>query len=305
MLKINFSLLLISTFFLNAISQESRYPVKPGSVWRINYEFCCGWDGDNTISHSNGDEEYKYFVDGDTLISNKNYYKLYKNGILFLDNPFKIEHKYMGAIRDSANRFYFVEKENSVETLLYNFDAKAGEPMQPDGIPVFEIDTLENGRRTYLFDIITVHCGSANTIIEGIGWLGGLLEGNSCSGHPGVRGSYLVCYTEDEEIIYLTEQMRGDQPVECNLTISSVSKPSVETAFSDILLKDKELKITLRFYPAEKACIEIFTITGVKVLNTALYNKENLLDLNQVANGVYMVRLRYKNYLQVAELIVN
>ncbi|HET6559452.1 MAG TPA: hypothetical protein VFG54_19165, partial [Prolixibacteraceae bacterium] len=166
------------------VGAQSRFPIKSTSVWRINYEFPrYEW-----TTHANGDEEYKYFIGGDTIVSGITYFKLMKTGVLFLDTPFKIENKYIGAIRDHENKFYFVEDKSSSETLLYDFDAPVGGSIADrDGElrQISEIEVLDNGRKKYLFDFITVHCGSANTVIEGIGWLGGLIEGNSCSGHPG------------------------------------------------------------------------------------------------------------------------
>ena len=72
--------------------ETSRFPVTPTSVWRINYEYFC--DGEE-FTHQSGDQEYKYFVNGDTLIRGKNYFRLYKTGILYLDNPVEIRNKYI------------------------------------------------------------------------------------------------------------------------------------------------------------------------------------------------------------------
>ena len=102
------------------LGAQSRFPIKSTSVWRINYEFPrYEWS-----THAIGDEEYTYFIGGDTILSGIHYYKLLKSGILFLETPLIIKNKYVGAIRDNENKFYFVEKNSESERLLYDFDAK-------------------------------------------------------------------------------------------------------------------------------------------------------------------------------------
>jgi len=193
-ISIFFILVLFSTQLV--AQQASRFPIQPTSVWRINYEYSCM---DENFVHESGDSEYKYFVKGDTLINSKTYFKLYKSGVLYLESPVEFSNKYMGAIRDSADRFFYVEEKSTSERLLYNFAAAIDDPICPDcdgmDYRVSYIDTLNDGRKVFYIDVITVHCGSANRLIEGIGWLGGLLEGNACYSHPGIRGSYLLCYS--------------------------------------------------------------------------------------------------------------
>lgn len=301
-MKTEFKCVVIFIFFSVSLhaQQESRFPVKSGSVWRINYEYCCGWD---SWAHVEGDEEYKYFIDGDTSIGNKTYFKLHKTGILFLDTPFSIKHKYIGAIRDSANKYFYIDEGQSNEILLYDFDAKIGETMQTDGFPVDDIDTLDSGRKMYIFYIINVHCGSANTIIEGIGWLGGLLEGNSCSMHPGVRGSYLVCYSEDGEIIYQTDHTRGDQPVLCNLDISSVKGNKNDSFLEVLVLPDKQLEIKVPEGITGSYDITIYSITGLLIYQQRACLTEPI-DLNKLNNGVYLVSLNNGKQFFTAKFLI-
>ena len=136
------------------VGAQSRFPIKSTSVWRINYEFPrYEW-----TTHANGDEEYKYFIGGDTLVSGTRYFKLMKSGVLFLDTPFRVENKYVGAIRDRDNKFYFLKKGSSSETLLYDFDAPVGGYIaDQDGAlrQISNIEVLNSGRKKYTFDFIT------------------------------------------------------------------------------------------------------------------------------------------------------
>lgn len=296
-------LLLISLLSGNLILwAQSRFPIKATSVWRINYEYPrYEW-----TTHASGDEEYQYFIDGDTVIAQKSYLKLMKTGILFLETPFIIENKYIGAIRDSENKFYFVEKDSETEIVLYNFDAAVGGAIdgKDDGFyKVSEIETLPDGRKKYLFDFITVHCGSANTVIEGIGWLGGLLEGNSCSGHPGVRGSYLVCYSEDGMPVYESDIAKMYE-LPCDGPLTSVAQ-----------IQKQDLKFslnhsTLRIYSSDHAAkiklVEIYNVLGNKVMERNINSlQEYTTDIGFLENGLYLMKISGNRQIAVFKFIKN
>lgn len=283
---------IFSSFQLKA-QETSRFPITPTSVWRINYEYYCSGE---EFTHQSGDQEYKYFVHGDTLIGGRTYFKIYKNGILYLDNPVEIRNKYMGALRDSANRFYLVRENENTESLLYNFDAKAGESICPDcgGMDyiVGEIDELENGRKRFFIDIMTVHCGSANMLIEGIGWLGGLLEGNSCYAHPGIRGSYLLCYSENGMPEYITDLTpRCAKTLECTDVFTSL-KPIDYSSFKPhfTLVDNKTLEISASGYSADGVFqVGIYSLTG-QLLKDAKTTLPGTLDVSALGQGIFIVK---------------
>lgn len=296
-------LLLISILSGNwVLRAQSRFPIKTSSVWRINYEYPrYEW-----TTHAIGDEEYQYFIGGDTIISGTNYYKLLKTGILFLETPFNIKNKYIGAIRDSENKFYFVEKDSEAERLLYDFDAGVGGYIadKDQGLrQISEIEVLDDGRKKYLFDFITVHCGSANTVIEGIGWLGGLLEGNSCSGHPGVRGSYLVCYSEDGDAIYKSEiaimyDLTCDGPI---TSVSNILKQDLK--FS---LDNSTLKVYSPTNSAKIEWIEIYNILGVKMMQRKINSlHEYVTDIAFLENGLYLMKISCNGQPHIFKFIKN
>ena len=62
--RISLLAILLITLSSSWAQQPSRFPIKPGSVWRINYEYS---SSDYFCSHLTGDEEYKYFIDGDMI----------------------------------------------------------------------------------------------------------------------------------------------------------------------------------------------------------------------------------------------
>jgi hypothetical protein len=306
MFKHFFIFLFILIFSTQLVAQQtSRFPIQPGSVWRINYEYSCM---DVNFVHEPGDEEYKYFINGDTVIGGRNYLKLYKSGILYLDSPFEIKNKYIGAIRDSADRFFFVEDKKASEKLLYNFAAKVGESICSEcgGMEyvVSDIDTLENGRKKFYFDIITVNCGSANSLIEGIGWLGGLLEGNACYSHPGVRGSYLVCYSEDRIPVYQTEISRcGEKNVACNTDITSVNRTLLSKSPEIANLSGGLLEICLFEGVADLYSIEIFTIQGRKIYQQPA-ELPGIVDVRAIGSGSYVIRISNERFVYTTKFVI-
>lgn len=275
---------------------QSRFPIKPNSVWRINYEFSYTPKG----QHSNGDEVYKYFVNGDTVINNKTFFKLYKSGIMYLETPLKIENKYMGAIRDSANQIFYIASTKTDEKKLYDFDLKKGDylPGNPQ-IQVDSVDTLPDGRKRFQFFLITVHCGSANTIVEGIGWLGGLLEGNSCYSHPGIRGSYAVCYSEGDVTKYLSDIAIQNGYTTCS-DVADAIKVIRKKPFN-ITATDSYLNINS---PEKNTTLEIYNLLGNKVVQKTVDGNSRIY-INNYKPGVYILKYSSSKYSGIHKFVKN
>lgn len=296
------ALIFVLIFSGNFISRaQSRFPIKTSSVWRINYEFPrYEW-----TTHASGDEEYKYFIDGDTIISGKKYLKLLKSGVLYLETPLIIRNKYIGALRDSENKFYFVANKSDTETLLYDFDAGVGGYIADKDYGLRQISTIEilpSGRKKYMFDFITVHCGSANTVIEGIGWMGGLLEGNSCSGHPGVRGSYLVCYSEDG-----TAKYESDIALMYELSCTSpiTSAPAIAKQNLKFSLSNSVLKIYSPNNSTPIEFVEIYNVSGNKVMNEKVNSgHEYSADIAFLERGLYLLKVSGNGQTNILKFII-
>lgn len=284
-------------------NSQSRYPIKPSSEWRINYEYCCGMD---STQHFSGDEEYKYFIDSDTSINANTYFKLYKTGILYLDVPAIIEHKYMGAIRDNNNKFYYVADKSNTETMLYDFDLKKGDLLNgtnSGNIQVDSIDTLDDGRKRFLFWIMNVHCGSANTIIEGVGWLGGLLEGNSCSGHPGVRGSYLLCYKEEGETVFYNNMYYNGGDNGCNIN-TAIPKIKYKNNLSVFVTQHKTIRIAVQEKFNSLYHIEIYNLLGRRMIQV-VSDLTDEIDIHSLNPGVYIACLSNNKITFSAKFIIH
>lgn len=302
MKKIVICLVVMMSFILTVSGQtSSRFPILPTSVWRVNYEYNCSG---LAFVHEQGDEEYKYFVDGDTLIDGRTYFRLFKSGIIYLDSPFEYQHKYVGALRDSSNRFFYVEKSKTNEILLYNFEAGSGEVIcqSEAGMNYYVLDVaaLENGRKRYIVDVLTVHCGSTNTLIEGIGWLGGLLEGNACYYHPGIRGSYLLCYSENGVSEYLNTMARCGEKMECNIDLGSSSFSYTKPHSEIMVFPGQFIQVKLPGDIEGKTSVQVYDLSGAKVIEQDL-SPSGLIDGSSLRRGTYLLRLNHVRSIETVK----
>lgn len=206
-----------------ASQSASRFPIDSTSMWKVDH-IRNGVSDENR--HEPGDYICKYFIQNDTVIGLHAYYQLFKTGTSYLDVPFYFENVYVGALRDEDNKFFFVEKDETGEVLLYNFNAEIGEKIQVPYNGTFEqkvvssIDTLPDGRKLIHFNPKEPIMGCGDQyFIEGIGGSGGLLEGPACN-HFWTFDNHLVCYTQNGMLEY------HDQYFEFNCDI--VDKPSTE-----------------------------------------------------------------------------
>jgi hypothetical protein len=195
----------IILFLAVNVYSASRFPINSTSVWRVDH---IRNGVSNEEKHEVGDDISKYFIKGDTVINSKHYFKLFKTGTSYFDEPFYYENVYQGALRDEDNKFYFITKKESTEVLLYNFNAVVDDTIQVPYEGAFEtkvvssIDTLYDGRRMIHFNPKEpiIGCGD-QYFIEGIGGSGGLLEGPACN-HFWTSDNHLVCFVQDNLLIY-------------------------------------------------------------------------------------------------------
>jgi hypothetical protein len=298
--------ILIQLGTLLTLFQQSRFPIQPTSVWRINYEVMSY----GTL-HRTGDEIFSYFVDGDTTINSKTYYKLFKSGEAYYDPIFYYDHAYAGAIRDENNKFYFIEKDHSLEVVLYDFDVITGDTVRASvetGMVVKSIEVLDNGRKKINIiktDFQHGKCLNWNNsfFIEGIGSMGGLLFENPCN-HVGFRENYLVCYTENEQLVYQSSL----SPKQCDIADEAemIKKKVPEILIFPIPAKN-HLTIECNDVAFQLGSVEVYDVLGNKVSNlknmkTSL-NKINL-ELNTLNNGIYFLKLKGTDYSFVKIFVV-
>jgi phosphatidylserine decarboxylase len=197
------AILLCSALFFSIIitaEAKSHYPLQPTSVWRV----------DSVDARWKIVENTRYFFNGDTLIGNVNFFKLYKSGVAQYDKPFYYDNVYVGAVRDENDKIFFIKKKKTVETLLFNFNLNVGDTIKSQigkGKIIISIDTLQNGRRVFYHNRDHYNLGY---FVEGIGSNGGLFSTGSSfiTLHSGQLANYLICYSENNSLVFESEMGR-------------------------------------------------------------------------------------------------
>jgi len=172
-------------------------------VWRVDKQI----DNDSLSDF----EKLDYFVCGDTLIGTNNYLKICKTGFQLtiekngqFTSGFNLS-RYVGAMREAENNFYFIEDDSNTVSLLYNFNLEAGNVIDSrilKGDTVKTIDSvLDNRKILYLSDNVW-----EKYIIQGIGSDKGLFENRN-------EYSTLVCFMKNGSPVY-----HNGSGIECNLT---------------------------------------------------------------------------------------
>lgn len=188
----------------------SRFPIHPAGVWKMQYSGLY-------------EEIYEYYIEGDTLINSQSYYKVYKSGVTYYDTPFYYERIYVGALRDYDNKFFYVKKDEPTEVQLFDFNLEPGDTIESligNGKIINFIDTLPDGRKRMEQRGICVVSCPVIQIIEGIGHAGGIMKDPPDS-HVGFAGHNLLCYFENEELVYHNNFGFTDARCEQNTLIQS------------------------------------------------------------------------------------
>lgn len=295
-MRIYIAIIIFSSFtHLLLAENASRFPINSTSEWRINYEIM-----EDTI-HLDGNEIFRIYVKDDTLINSKTYFKLYKSGYAYYNPIFTFDNVYIGAIRDENNKYYFIEKNNTSENLLYDFDIETGDTifsLVEKGMVVTSIETLDNNRKKINFhktDFQHGECMNLNNtyLIEGIGSMGGLLYESPCN-HVGFREYCLVCYSVDGNVLFNNNLTTRT----CNANVA-VSDLLTQKSDVDLYPIPTTKKLYIEFYnwADSRSEFQIVNLSGITIyagnISSASFKTE--IDLPNLAEGIYFIKIFNKN----------
>lgn len=266
----------------------SRFPIDPQARWRIS-ELMLYFNLNG--SYQQVREKYEYFIDSDTTINSRQYYKLYKTGVAWYDLPFYYERIYAGAIRDEDNKFYLVRKDSDAEVLLIDYDLELGDTIRGEigyGNIINQVEDLVGGRKAISsVPEICGGCCSTITLLEGMGHSGGIMEEPPCF-HIGFYGHYLNCFEIGGELIYRNEM----EVVDCDNFLSS---GDVQENISNVIIYPVPAGdiLTVEFPGMGDDCqvVDIFNITGSLVLARQIKSNKTEIDIQHLAKGMYFVRV--------------
>ena len=241
---------------------------------------------------------YKYFTSGDTVINALTYVKIKKTEYPNLNNV-SVFPTYTGAIRqDTLNKkIYVVLTDSTTEHILYDFSLQVGDTNNSvlhtlgsncfgyNTETVYLIDTIQvNGNDHRVFHFQGSCTGNGVSYIEGIGSDFGLLFPNRMDEIE----SHLSCLNVNSQTYYpystancvLTNAI---DELEVNLAIDIFPNPA-----SDLLtISIPENSLETKGF--------IFDQTGKEVLRINLFGGENQLDIKELENGMYIVKIDHQN----------
>jgi hypothetical protein len=250
---------------------------------------------------------YNYFTDGDTIINNLNYKKLYKEGSGTITygysgfppitwTPF---FELSGFIREDSNKkiYYKSGFNGSTEELLYDFNIALG-----DTIPIPSIHSMFDSAVVVVVDSILV-CATMRKRYKlapvGTGLLHDLYWTEGVGSTHGLipiynwfeSGATHMCYSDGNCTSCPTYSSTTSIENQASTLATIYPNPSAETSI--IQLNNK----------ASSSKIQIMNNLGQIILNKTTNNQEEIIDLAQWSSGLYYVRIEYNQQVEIHTLI--
>jgi len=278
--------------FIITISFGQNY-FNESSIW---HQKKSSWSPTTEIEHN-----FQYYFNGDTLINNITYSKIFKIGTKITINDITTIpvrdtihfNEFINSIREENNKVFHFRHQDTVETLLYDFDLTIGDTVGNNLIvdSIEYIDFANQQRKRFHLKSFTTWV--QGYLIEGIGFERGLFE------YPAIsfEGSQsLICYTQSNSVLLLGENQ------DCNfLVINSV----------DQLKKNLNFKIwpnpSFKVYDFEE--IVNLKITSIDGQICKAYNKVRLnenvieLDIKELPSGIYFLSLQKRDAIKTIKFI--
>lgn len=251
---------------------------------------------------------YNYYMDGDTVINNQTYKKLYKAGTStitynytgFPPIPWSTFSGLFGFIRENNNKnIYYKAAYNGVqEQLLYDFNIALGDTIAIppidfmfDSAVVVAVDSIlicTSMRKRY--KLAPLGTGLLHDLYwtEGVGSTHGLIPRyNSFE-----RGVIDVCYS-DSTCITPCLTIVSTNSIKNQASKLAIISPNPSSTTNTIQLNNG----------ARSTNIQIMNSLGQMVLNKTTDQQEETLDLSQWITGVYYVRLEYNQQVEIHSFI--
>lgn len=292
-------LFIICLWQLNSVEAQTNvyHPFPSDSAtWNVgNLDIWFGWC-----------YKYSYSFTGDTIVNNTSYHKIWKQGQEFLvvhppgspDWYYTCSNQvignfsyYVGAIREdiSQKKIYFLQPNDSTETLLYDFTLNVGDTIKgyfgDYHLVILSLDSTLVGtqyRKTWNIDPSSGWGGTPH-IVEGVGCLYGLLEAPYAFEKSSIA---LECFSVNNQSLYPTYNATEG----CNLLTSIKDKNEIKNMLS-IFPNPSNGKFEIIVNNQKINTIEISDILGNLILKSEINKESALIDLSDKLNGVYLARI--------------
>ncbi len=245
-----------------------------------------------------------YETDADTNMLSNTYAKIYHN--------YGGGATYEGSIRENAfKQVLFVPKDSSSEMLIYDFSLQQGDTLfniwcynfgswVQDTLVVTMADSLLISGNYYDRWMLQETGGSgwALTWIESIGSAGDLLRH---SPYPTVSGSYtLSCFHNNSPLVYTYSEPTGwDGPSTCFL-----GNPNETIQWIHIYPNPVSENIVLENFELDgSTSFDVINIHGQQIVQGVVVN--NLIRVNELDHGIYILRIRSGGSTYLAKFVKN
>lgn len=281
-----------------AYSQLDNFIVNEEGIWSDVVVHCV----------PGGNNYTTYFVkfEGDTIIDNHTYKYIWRT-----NDESLIDWIPYGFIRENEEHQVFLKPPDYYEGLIYDFGVNVGDTVQALNIYLNSNDTLNfvvlqvdsillldrYRKRVSLYEYTNE---KEEVWIEGLGSYFGIL--NSCNDSYGaICGGYdALCYKESGELVY-QNAIYGT----CYYTITVGLNPLKDVDFK-VYPNPANDFVAIDFPFDGERRVEICNFSGKKVLNNLFFEKNILLNLQEVGNGIYFINVfDDENYYLPYKLIVD
>ncbi len=294
------SLGIIFSIFLSfsAFSQLDKYIVNEEGLWST-LEIHCLPTGNNYTT---------YFIklEGDTIIDGFAYKEIWRSDEENLSNWVSY-----GFMRENEDHEVFLRPADYTEGLIYDFGVNPGDSIEALNIylnsnnvlnfVVTDVDSVllldRYRKRVSLYEY---NNQKEEVWVEGLGSYFGIL--NSCNDSYGLAcGGYLaLCYEEDNMLVYQDPEYET-----CYYAVTTGVASSKSLNYRAFPNPAKDF-LNISFPSDGERLIEIWGFFGKKIINNLYFQKNILLNLQEVDNGTYIIKvLDSENYYLPYKLIVD
>lgn len=272
--------LLLGSFLLFSTllhSQEyTPFNLQDG-IWRTNYSQFGG-----TFTH------YQYYCDGDTIINENAYFKLFQYSIWYHYDWVRSLSYYGAIANDIANKQVLLIKEGYTEPeIIYDFNLEIGDTIikgigMNDDLEVIDIDSVLMCKRYHKRYVVQQYHQDwrEKAFVEGIGYTFGFVEPLVID--PFEETSELVCYTE-----------RGNEEcVECELLPNGKERISQKCLSVFPNPAEGRLVFSLEESETDNFQLFIYNDTG-KLVESRINISLSCLEINvqEYTTGMYHFKL--------------
>lgn len=285
--------LLIISFAFSFLPATSQQLLNASSMWKQQSGYYRSYPDPYYYV-----EDYIIKMDGDTMISNKLYYKTLQTGTLTVTGGISDTlvgiypiHNYLHPLREENQAFYVFDVQTKKDKLLHNFNIVPGDTATGDcdnGVVVW-IDTLylgSNARKRFHL-AFPPGMSETNYLIEGVGAAFGAYN-TPCNVYPPFSTYFkLQCYSQDGAYLQI------DSTFDCSNIVHATDHllhPGY-SIYPNPFYEDFEIRVPGEIRNA--LAVTITNLTGAVVYDEKIesLNSTIQITLDDVPSGLYVLSL--------------